>query len=29
MITGIDLRVDSGAIAKYWIWDPGSDAAQN
>ncbi len=21
--------VDSGAIAKYWIWDPGSDAAQN
>jgi len=23
MITGFDLRVDGGAIAKYWIWDPG------
>jgi len=22
MITGFDLRVDGGAIAKYWIWDP-------
>jgi len=22
MITGIDLRVDAGAIAKYWPWDP-------
>ena len=27
MITGTDLRVDAGAIAKYWIWDPNSDAA--
>ena len=27
MITGTDLRVDAGAIAKYWIWDPSSDAA--
>ena len=26
MITGFDLRVDGGAIAKYWIWDPGSDS---
>ena len=24
MITGFDLRVDGGAISKYWIWDPGS-----
>ena len=24
MITGFDLRVDGGAIAKYWIWDPRS-----
>jgi NAD(P)-dependent dehydrogenase (short-subunit alcohol dehydrogenase family) len=24
MITGFDLRVDGGAIAKYWIWNPGS-----
>ena len=22
MITGIDLRVDAGAIAKYWPWVP-------
>jgi NAD(P)-dependent dehydrogenase (short-subunit alcohol dehydrogenase family) len=23
MITGIDLRIDAGAIAKYWPWIPG------
>jgi NAD(P)-dependent dehydrogenase (short-subunit alcohol dehydrogenase family) len=23
MITGIDLRVDGGAIARYWRWNPG------
>ena len=23
MITGFDLRVDAGAISKYWIWSPG------
>src|SRR5262249_37061643 len=22
MITGVDLRVDAGAIAQYWAWDP-------
>lgn len=22
MITGTDLRVDAGAVAKYWAWDP-------
>ena len=22
MITGFDLRVDAGAIAKYWPWIP-------
>ena len=22
MITGIDLRVDAGAIGQYWAWDP-------
>jgi NAD(P)-dependent dehydrogenase (short-subunit alcohol dehydrogenase family) len=22
MITGTDLRVDAGAIAQYWAWDP-------
>ena len=27
MITGLDLRVDAGAISKYWIWDPGAAAA--
>jgi NAD(P)-dependent dehydrogenase (short-subunit alcohol dehydrogenase family) len=23
MITGADLRVDAGTVAKYWRWDPG------
>jgi NAD(P)-dependent dehydrogenase (short-subunit alcohol dehydrogenase family) len=22
MITGSDLKVDAGTIAKYWRWDP-------
>jgi NAD(P)-dependent dehydrogenase (short-subunit alcohol dehydrogenase family) len=26
MITGTDLRVDAGAIARYWAWDPKSGA---
>lgn len=25
MITGIDLRVDAGTVAKYWRWEPGED----
>jgi len=25
MITGTDLRVDAGAVARYWPWDPGAD----
>ena len=29
MITGLDLRVDAGAISKYWIWDPGKEASQD
>jgi NAD(P)-dependent dehydrogenase (short-subunit alcohol dehydrogenase family) len=24
MMTGFDLRVDAGAIAKYWPWIPGA-----
>ena len=24
MITGTDLRVDAGAIARYWAWDPAA-----
>jgi NAD(P)-dependent dehydrogenase (short-subunit alcohol dehydrogenase family) len=24
MITGTDLRVDAGAIARYWAWDPAT-----
>ena len=24
MITGTDLRVDAGAVARYWAWDPAS-----
>ena len=23
MITGTDLRVDAGAVARYWAWKPG------
>lgn len=26
MITGTDLRVDAGAIARYWAWEPKSGA---
>jgi NAD(P)-dependent dehydrogenase (short-subunit alcohol dehydrogenase family) len=26
MITGTDLRVDAGAVARYWAWDPASKA---
>ena len=22
MITGMDLRVDAGAVARYWAWTP-------
>lgn len=25
MITGVDLRVDAGTVAKYWRWEPGQD----
>jgi NAD(P)-dependent dehydrogenase (short-subunit alcohol dehydrogenase family) len=24
MITGADLRVDAGAVARYWAWDPAA-----
>jgi NAD(P)-dependent dehydrogenase (short-subunit alcohol dehydrogenase family) len=24
MVTGIDLRVDGGAVARYWRWNPGT-----
>ena len=24
MITGVDLRVDAGAVARYWAWTPGT-----
>jgi NAD(P)-dependent dehydrogenase (short-subunit alcohol dehydrogenase family) len=27
MITGTDLRVDAGTLAKYWRWDPDKDDA--
>jgi NAD(P)-dependent dehydrogenase (short-subunit alcohol dehydrogenase family) len=26
MITGIDLRVDAGAVARYWAWEPRAGA---
>lgn len=26
MITGTDLRVDGGAVARYWAWDPSKGA---
>jgi NAD(P)-dependent dehydrogenase (short-subunit alcohol dehydrogenase family) len=22
MITGTDLRIDAGAVARYWAWEP-------
>jgi NAD(P)-dependent dehydrogenase (short-subunit alcohol dehydrogenase family) len=25
MITGTDLRVDAGAVARYWAWEPAAD----
>ena len=28
MITGFDLRVDAGAISRYWIWDPSAEIIQ-
>ena len=27
MITGTDLRVDAGTIARYWRWTPGATFA--
>jgi NAD(P)-dependent dehydrogenase (short-subunit alcohol dehydrogenase family) len=24
MITGVDLRVDAGTVARYWLWHPGN-----
>ena len=27
MITGADLRVDAGAVARYWAWDPAAAKA--
>jgi len=27
MITGVDLRVDAGAVARYWAWDPAPAGA--
>jgi NAD(P)-dependent dehydrogenase (short-subunit alcohol dehydrogenase family) len=27
MITGADLRVDAGAVARYWAWDPAAAGA--
>jgi NAD(P)-dependent dehydrogenase (short-subunit alcohol dehydrogenase family) len=26
MITGMDLRVDAGTVARYWAWDPAEPA---
>ncbi|HEX7758502.1 MAG TPA: SDR family NAD(P)-dependent oxidoreductase [Caulobacteraceae bacterium] len=28
MITGADLRVDAGAVARYWAWDPAAAPAK-
>jgi NAD(P)-dependent dehydrogenase (short-subunit alcohol dehydrogenase family) len=28
MITGTDLRVDAGAVARYWAWDPAGAAVK-
>ena len=29
MITGTDLRVDAGAVARYWAWDPSRERRCN
>ena len=29
MITAFDLRVDAGAISRYWIWNPADAVAEN
>lgn len=29
MVTGIDLRVDGGVIARYWRWNPGAETGAN
>jgi NAD(P)-dependent dehydrogenase (short-subunit alcohol dehydrogenase family) len=29
MITGSDLKVDAGTLAKYWRWDPGDPVAES
>ena len=26
IIAGFDLRIDAGAISRYWLWDPGAGA---
>ena len=26
MITGTDLRIDAGAVARYWAWEPADEA---
>jgi NAD(P)-dependent dehydrogenase (short-subunit alcohol dehydrogenase family) len=25
MMTGADLRVDAGALARYWAWNPSAE----
>jgi NAD(P)-dependent dehydrogenase (short-subunit alcohol dehydrogenase family) len=25
MMTGTDLRIDAGAVARYWAWDPSAE----
>ena len=25
MVTGIDLRIDGGAVSRYWRWNPGTE----
>ena len=27
MITGVDLRIDAGTVARYWRWNPGAKIA--
>ncbi len=27
MITAFDLRVDAGAVSRYWLWNPGEAGA--
>jgi hypothetical protein len=28
-MTGADLRIDAGAVARYWAWNPAQQELEN